>query len=115
MGYDSEDSNIGSEDLRNKYPGGILEKKARSFKALSVEDQRSLLHNSVTGETTEKVKRIKDSAEETAVARVHFVRAKVHVPDTVDKDRADKKGSHRQTKGQVAFYVRCPEIFECFV
>ncbi len=68
MGYDSEDSNLGNEDLQNKYPGGILEKKARSFKALSVEDQREMLNNSVTGETTEKVKRIKDSAEETAVA-----------------------------------------------
>ena len=66
MGYDADDVNLGSDDLRNKYPGGILEKKSKSFKALSAEDQKALLHNTVTGETTPKVKRIKDSAEETA-------------------------------------------------
>ncbi len=66
MGHDAEDVNLGSEDLRKKYPGGILEKKSKSFKALSAEDQKALLHNTVTGETTPKVKRIKDSAEETA-------------------------------------------------
>ena len=67
MGHDSEDSNLESEDLRNKYPGGILEKKAKAFKALPIEDQSALLHNSVTGEMTAKVKRIKDAPYEKAV------------------------------------------------
>jgi hypothetical protein len=67
MGYDTEDSDLNSDELQSKYVGKILEKKAAVFNALSVEDKKEMINNAITGETTEKVKRIKDSGAETAV------------------------------------------------
>jgi len=60
-GYDFEDKELSSNDLRNKYQGSILEEKAKSFRKLSVSDQKELVYSGITGEETAVAKRIREA------------------------------------------------------
>ena len=60
-GYDSEDKELSSSDIRNKYQGSILEEKAKSFRKLSIDDQKELLYTGITGEDTATARKIREA------------------------------------------------------
>ena len=60
-GYDQEDKELSSNDLRHKYQGSILEEKAKSFRKLSIDDQKELVYTGITGEDTGVARKVREA------------------------------------------------------
>ena len=60
-GYDSEDKELSSGDLQHKYQGNILEEKAKTFRELSIEDQKDIVYTGITGEETGVAKNVREA------------------------------------------------------
>lgn len=66
-GYDLDDSKLSSSELKNKYQGEVLERKAIDFCNLKIQEQKDTLITSITGEETEASKK-KDEAPQHVMA-----------------------------------------------
>ena len=50
-----------SHDLKNKYQGSILEEKAKTFRKLSIKDQKELVYTGITGEETGVARKVREA------------------------------------------------------
>jgi hypothetical protein len=61
QGFDIDDDQLTPEQIKNKYPGKILEEKAKNFIKLSLEGKKEILYSSISGEKTDAARELEEA------------------------------------------------------
>ncbi len=106
-GYDSEDKELSSNDLHHKYQGNILEEKAKTFRELSIEDQKDIVYTGITGEETGVAKNVREAIfVQAVIMSVHqYTR---QIKRMVRYDESEKGGNWLDNSCDYKTFIKLP-------